>query len=122
MRVFIENEAGSTTKHHHDEKRLIPLGTEQVARPYPYPYGFVVGTTGGDGDNVDCFVITATPLRTGEMVECSPVALLEQIEDGEVDHNLLAVPAGDPEVPPPRMRCRVWPDSSPTSGITNPGW
>ena len=51
LRVFIENEAGSATKHHHDEKNLVPLFTEEVSRPFPYPYGFVIGTTSGDGDN-----------------------------------------------------------------------
>ncbi|MCJ7725254.1 MAG: inorganic diphosphatase, partial [Acidimicrobiia bacterium] len=50
----------------------------------------------GDGDNVDCFVITDTSLRTGEIVECEPVALLEQVEDGDIDHNVLAVPLGEP--------------------------
>ena len=101
MRVFVENEAGSTTKHHHDEKALVLLRTEEIARRYPFPYGFVVNTTGGDGDNVDCFVITDTPLRTGEIVECEPVALLEQVEDGDIDHNVLAVLSGEaPEIAP----------------------
>jgi inorganic pyrophosphatase len=100
--VFIENEAGSRTKHHHDEKNLVPLRTEEVARAYPYPYGFVIGTTalGGDGDNVDCFVLTDRPLHTGEIVACEPVALMEQVEGGHPDHNVLAVLAGEPPALP----------------------
>ena len=99
--VFIENEAGSTTKHHHDEKALTLLHTEEVSRPYPYPYGFVLNTTSGDGDNVDCFVLTDKPLKTGETLEVVPVGFLEQftVEDGgpdQVDHNVLAVPVGNP--------------------------
>jgi inorganic pyrophosphatase len=100
MRVFIENEAGSRTKHHHDEKALRFLGTEEVSRPYPFPYGFVIGTTGGDGDNVDCFVITSDVLHTGEIVDCIPIGLLEQVEDGNLDHNVLAVPVGEPQILP----------------------
>jgi inorganic pyrophosphatase len=101
LQVFIENEAGSTTKHHHDEKALQPLFDEEVARSFPYPYGFVIGTTSGDGDNVDCFVITDIALRTGEILEVAPLALLEQTEAGEINHNVLAVPLGAEEHLPP---------------------
>jgi len=101
LRVFIENEAGSATKHHHDEKNLIPLFTEKVSRAFPYPYGFVIGTTSGDGDNVDCFVLTDSELHTGDVLECTPIALLEQTEIGETNHNVLAVPSGEEEAIPP---------------------
>ena len=92
IRVFVQNEAGSDRKNVHDEKSLALVRSVRVSRPYPYPYGFVLGTSAEDGDNVDCFVVTPRPLRTGTIVACVPVALLEQVEDGEVDHNVLAVP------------------------------
>ena len=95
VRVFVQNEAGSILKHLHDEKTLVHLRTVEVSRPYPFPYGFILGTTSGDGDNLDCFVLTSQPLKTGTIVECEPVGLLEQTEDGEEDDNVLAVPAGD---------------------------
>lgn len=98
FRVFIENQAGSSTKNTYDEKTLQLLRSEKVARPYPYPYGFVLNTLSGDGDSVDCFVVTEEALRSGDVVECVPVHLLEQIEDGEVDHKILCVPAGSPVV------------------------
>jgi inorganic pyrophosphatase len=94
--VFVENEAGSSIKHHHDEQALRLLFTEQVARPYPFAYGFVPGTTGPDGDCVDCFVITDRVLGTGDQIECTVVAFMEQVEAGERDHNLIAVPIGEP--------------------------
>ena len=94
MRVFIENESGSRRKHVYDARTLAHLRTVDVSAAYPYPYGFVLGTIGGDGDAVDCFVLTQAPLRSGTIVDCEPVALLEQIEDGAVDHKVLAVPAG----------------------------
>ncbi len=62
-----------------------------VSQAYPFPYGFVLDTTSEDGDNVDCFVITDRPLKTGTIVRCEPVGLSEQIKDGEADHNLLAL-------------------------------
>src|SRR5262245_57306473 len=94
MRVFIENEAGSRRKNIYDERTLAHLRSVEVSADYPFPYGFVLGTIGGDGDAVDCFVLTDTPLRSGTIVECEPVGLLEQIEDGEIDHKVLAVPPG----------------------------
>ena len=89
--VFIENETGSLEKRFHDEQTLEPLGTIRLSRPCPYPYGFIPGTTAEDGTSVDCYVITRQPLRTGETVQCTPFGLLEQFEDGEVDHKVLAV-------------------------------
>ena len=93
MQVFIQNERGSDQKHFHNEKTLEYEGRKRVSRCYPYPYGFVLNTRSGDGDCVDCFVITKQILNTGDVLECAPVHLLEQIEDGEVDHKVLCVPA-----------------------------
>lgn len=95
MRVFIENEAGARIKNAYDQRTLVHLGAGEVSRAYPFPYGFVVGTRSGDGDCVDCFVLTAKAFKSGATVECAPIALLEQIEDGEVDHKVLAVPTGE---------------------------
>lgn len=96
MRVFIENEAGSAVKHTYDERTLAHVRAAKVSIAYPYPYGFVLGTRSGDGDAVDCFVLTRTPLKSGAIVECHAVGLLEQIEDGEVDHKVLALLPGEP--------------------------
>ena len=95
MKVFIENEAGSRIKHEHNEKTLELKGTTIVSRAFPWPYGFVLDTTGEDGDNVDCFVLTGKKLATGQIVDCEPVGLIEQIEDGEVDHKIFAQLTGE---------------------------
>jgi len=95
MKVFIQNGGGSDLKHFHDEKTLELKGTTRVSRAYPLPYGFVLNTTAEDGLNVDCFVITSRPLTTGQVVECDLIGLMEQIEDGKADHNVLAVLRGE---------------------------
>ena len=95
MRVFIENEAGSRTKNLYDQRTLAHLGTTPVSLQYPYPYGFVIDTSGGDGDAVDCFVITNSGLSAGDTIECDPIGLLEQVEDGKIDHKVLAVLSGE---------------------------
>src|SRR5262245_43111138 len=94
MRVFIENEAGSRIKNTYDEQMLALVRSAEVSAAYPYPYGFAIGTKSGDGDAVDCFVVTDRPLASGSVVECEPVALLEQVEDGEIDHKVLAALPG----------------------------
>jgi inorganic pyrophosphatase len=93
--VFVQNEAGSDLKHSYNEKTLEYLGSQRVSRPYPYPYGFILGTTSEDGDNLDCFLITNRRFERGSIVRCQPIGLLEQIEDNLADHNVLAVPDGE---------------------------
>ena len=95
MKVFVQNEAGSFVKNYHDEKTLEIKRTERVSRAYPFPYGFLINTTADDGLNVDCFVLTKTPLHTGQIVDCDPVGLMEQVEDGKEDHNVLAMIRGE---------------------------
>lgn len=97
LKVFIQNEAGAFVKHFHNEKTLELTGTARVSRAYPLPYGFILNTTAADGLNVDCFVVTRTPLTTGQIVECDAIGLMEQIEDGKEDHNVLAVIRGENE-------------------------
>jgi inorganic pyrophosphatase len=91
IRVFIQAAAGSAEKHIYDEQTLEPRYTIKLVRPYPFPYGFVLDTRSEDGDCVDCYVLTARPLAVGDVVACEPAGLLEQFEDAEPDHKVLAV-------------------------------
>ena len=95
IKVFVQNEAGSNLKNHHDEKTLRFQFAEHVSRPYPFPYGFVIRTTAQDGCNLDCYVITGREIRTATIIECEPIGLMEQFEDGIEDHNVLAAPVGE---------------------------
>lgn len=90
MKVFIENEAGSDQKNIFNEKTLEYKKTYTASRAYPYPYGFILDTTSGDGDNLDCFIITSQKLKRGQIIECEPIGLVEQIKDKKEDHNILA--------------------------------
>jgi inorganic pyrophosphatase len=95
IRVFIENPPGSTTKNLHDEKTLEFKGSVPVARDYPFPYGFILDTTNEDGDNLDCFVLTGRALSRGDIVACSVIGLMEQLEDGKQDNKILATLVGE---------------------------
>ena len=98
MKVFIENEAGSDKKNLFNEKNLEYIKTVTVSRKYPFPYGFILNTTSGDGDNLDCFVITEKKLKTGDTIKCEPIGIMEQFEDGKEDHNILAILQGETAV------------------------
>lgn len=100
IKVLIQAQAGSTDKIRYDEKTLTPIEVGSVSRPYPYAYGFVVATTAADGDNVDCYVFGDDGLKSGSIVDCEVVGLLDQIESGEPDHKVLAVVAGQEAVLP----------------------
>ena len=102
MKVFIENIAGSNIKHLFDEKKLELEKVMEVARPYPFPYGFLLNTTAPDGDNLDVFILTENELKTGQIIDCQPIGLMEQFELSwtnpnleEIDHNILAAPFGE---------------------------
>lgn len=95
MRVLIENEAGSRTKHLYDEQSFQLLSTRIGRRAYPFPYGFIIGTRSGDGMCLDCFLLTNGVIRSGEIVEADPIGMFEQIEDEQEDHNIVAVRSGE---------------------------
>ena len=95
--VFVENPQGATTKIHHDEEKLVPLFEEPVSWPYPYAYGFVVGVESGDGDCLDVFVISKDRIPSGTRLTCCAIALLEQWQNDDEDHDVIAVPNGELE-------------------------
>jgi inorganic pyrophosphatase len=94
IRILIEAEAGSREKNRYDEQTLELKGTRRVSHSYPYPYGFIIETSAQDGDAVDCYLITKDKFEAGAIVECEPIGLLEQFEDDETDHKVLAALAG----------------------------
>ena len=98
IKVFVQNEAGTNIKNIHNEKTLEFIRTETVTGVYPYPYGFILDTTSGDGDNLDCFIITGKILKTGQVVECEPLGIMEQTEDDDIDNNIIAALSGEKAV------------------------
>ena len=94
IQVLIQVAAGSCERNLYDESTLEYLETRQASRPYPYPYGFVIGTNAVDGDCVDCYLITGDKVTPGDIVACEPCGLLLQDEAGEIDHKVLAAIPG----------------------------
>jgi inorganic pyrophosphatase len=94
IKMLIQVATGSCDRKIYNESTLEYLETRSGSQPYPYPYGFIVGTSAADGACVDCYLITNDKVTAGSIVECEPVGLLLQDEDGEIDHKVLAVIPG----------------------------
>jgi inorganic pyrophosphatase len=90
IQMFIQVAAGSYDRNVYDERTPAHLETRRGSQPYPYPYGFVIGTSAEDSGCVDCYLITRDRIAPGTIVECEPVGLLLQDEDGEMAHKILA--------------------------------
>ena len=71
VEVTVQSSAGSTLRLRYDERELVKKGESNTLLPHPWPYGFITGTVGEDGDCIDCFVITGSPLSEGSLVEVS---------------------------------------------------
>jgi inorganic pyrophosphatase len=101
--MLIQVAADSCDRNVYNERTLEYIETRHGSLPYPYPYGFIIGTGAADGDCVDCYLITSEKLMSGTIVECEPVGLLLQDEDGEIDHKVLAAIPGQDVVVGPQL-------------------
>ena len=99
VRVIIETPKGSRNKFNFDQEHgLFKLGGVLPAGAvFPFDFGFVPSTTGGDGDPLDVLVLMDEPAFVGCLVEARLVGVIEaeQIEEGETERNdrLIAVAA-----------------------------
>jgi inorganic pyrophosphatase len=62
---------------------------------FPFNYGFIPHTLGGDGDALDDIVLSSAPIPSGSVVKCRAVGMFETVDTGEVDNKLIVVPVDD---------------------------
>lgn len=99
LNVIIETPKGSRNKFDYDEEyRLFKLGGVLAAGAvFPYDFGFVPSTIGGDGDPLDVLVLMDEPAFTGCLVPARLIGVIvaEQTEGGRTTRNdrLIAVAA-----------------------------
>ena len=99
LHVIIETPKGSRNKFNYDEKLgLFKLGGVLPAGAvFPFDFGFVPSTLGGDGDPLDVLLLMDEPAFTGCLVEARLIGVVEaeQTEEGETTRNdrLIAVAA-----------------------------
>lgn len=97
INVIIETPRGSRHKFDFDPERLLfkLAGTLPAGHTFPFDFGFVPSTVGGDGDPLDVLVVMDEPAFAGCLVEARLIGVIEaeQTEDGETTRNdrLIAV-------------------------------
>ena len=92
LNVVIETPKGSRNKYNYDEKLgLFKLGGVLTSgASFPFDFGFVPSTLGGDGDPLDVLVLMDEPAFAGCLVRTRLVGVIEaeQTErDGETTRN-----------------------------------
>jgi len=82
--VIIETPKGSRNKYAFDPKerifalkKVLPAGMG-----FPYDFGFVPSTLGGDGDPLDVLVLMDEPAFPGCRLTCRPIGVIEGEQQG----------------------------------------
>jgi len=103
LRIVVEIPAGTNKKLEYNYvTNTFPVdikdGKERIINFLPYPgnYGFIPSTMmnrvrGGDGDALDVLVLSQHS-ATQTILEVIPIALLNLIDNGEIDSKIIAVP------------------------------
>lgn len=98
LNVIVDTPKGSANKYQLDEDLgVFKLGGVLTAgHSFPFDFGFVPGTLGGDGDPLDVLILMDQPAFVGCLVECRLIGGIEayQTEKGDAESRndrLLAV-------------------------------
>jgi inorganic pyrophosphatase len=98
LNIVIETSRGARTKLAYDEqrgtfvvKKLLPQGMS-----FPFDFGFIPSTVGGDGDPLDVLLLMDEPVPPGAVVPARLVGVIEALQtekDGKAERNdrLIAV-------------------------------
>ena len=108
LNVVVDTPRGSRNKYKYDEDeglwrlgKVLPLGA-----CFPYDFGFIPSTRGGDGDPLDILVLTEAPSFPGCVLPVRLIGVLkgEQIEDDQQERNDRLLGVIDTEHNPPAFR------------------
>jgi inorganic pyrophosphatase len=97
LNVLIETPKGSRNKFTYDDERgLFKLGgVLPVGAVFPFDFGFIPSTLGGDGDPLDVLILMEEPAFPGCLIPARLIGVIEaeQTEKGETMRNdrLIAV-------------------------------
>jgi inorganic pyrophosphatase len=91
VNVLIDTPKGSRNKFKYDERlRLFKLGgVLAVGMSFPFDFGYIPATAGGDGDPLDVLILMDEPAFVGCLVETRLIGVIEaeQTEDGKTERN-----------------------------------
>lgn len=95
IKAIIEIPQGSYYKYEVDKATGQLTIDRPLNQPIPYNYGFIPGTTCGDGDPLDVFVMTEDPIVPLSVVKIIPIAVLKCTDNGQSDDKIIAILEGD---------------------------
>lgn len=95
--VVVEIQKGGQVKYEYDEQwhEIKVSCIFKNGFSFPFDYGYVPETRGGDGDHLDVFILGSQSIQMGVIVECRPIGMIEIIDRGEKDDKILAIPLND---------------------------
>jgi inorganic pyrophosphatase len=97
INTVVEIPKGSTMKIEWDRKHatFVLDRVEPAIFAKPTNYGFIPQTLDEDGDELDTLVVTEQPIETGVWLEANIIGILNFVDDGEIDHKVVVVPADE---------------------------
>ncbi len=96
--AVIEIPRGSAIKYEYNEHMGCMMLDRLFKTPVTYPqnYGFFPRTWNKyDKDPMDVIIVCSQSINSGTVVPVRVVGIIEMDDTGELDHKILAVPAGD---------------------------
>ncbi|MBV8728425.1 MAG: inorganic diphosphatase [Acidobacteriia bacterium] len=96
--MIVEIPRNSSNKYEYDRELNVFRLDRALYSPMHYPgdYGFIPGTSAGDGDPLDVLALVDEPSYPGVLITVRPVGLLEMFDQGQPDQKILAVPDRNP--------------------------
>jgi inorganic pyrophosphatase len=91
--AIIEISKGSNMKYEHD-KDTGCLRLDRIihnSNVFPYNYGYIPGTLGGDGDPTDIIILCDYAIHPGTLVRCKIIGGIMTTDESGCDHKILAV-------------------------------
>ena len=94
VNVQIEIPRGQSVKYeiNHDTQQLICDRFLHVPFAYPFNYGYICETMGGDGDPLDAVVICKPSLYPTSLIKCRIIGALITSDENGLDEKILLVP------------------------------
>ncbi len=96
--VIVEIPRGSRNKYEmdHETGEIYLDRMLFTATRYPADYGFFPHTLAEDGDPLDVLILVGEPTFPGCRIRVRPIGVFLMEDQGDPDHKIMAVPAGDP--------------------------
>lgn len=96
--AVIEIPKGSKNKYEMDKATglLILDRILYTSTHYPANYGFIPRTYSDDNDPLDVLVLCSEVISSMSLVRCYPIGVISMLDEGMVDHKVIAIPFKDP--------------------------